>query len=60
MDEQTIKCDTEMGRKKEQVNNIKNIVPPNPKEKQGMSPVWSPILLRRETSYGLGCTTTDI
>ena len=47
MDEHTIKCDTKIGRNKEQVNNIKHIVPPNPKEKQGTSPVWSPILLRR-------------
>ena len=31
-----------------------------PKEKQlGTSPVWSPILLQRETSYGLGCTIID-
>ena len=32
-----------------------------PKEKQlGTSLVWSSILLWRETSYGLGCTTIGI
>ena len=56
MDEHTTKRDTEMGINREQV---KHIVPPIPKEKQGTSPAKSPILLRRETSYGLGCTTTD-
>ena len=60
MDEHIIKCNTETRRNKEQVKNIKHIVLPNPKEKQGISPVWLPILLQRETSYGLGCTTTDI
>ena len=59
MDEHTIKCDIEMGINREKFNNIKHIVPPNPKEKQGTSPLWSPILLRRETSYGLWCTTID-
>ena len=59
MDEHTIKCNTETRRNKQQIKNIKPIVPQNPKEKQGTSQVWSPILLRRETSYGLGCTTTD-
>ena len=51
MDEHTTKCDTETGRNKEQV---KHIVPPNPKEKQRASPAESQILLQRETSYGLG------
>ena len=51
MDEHTTKCDTETRRNKDQV---KQIVSPNPKEKQGTSLVESPILLRRETSYGLG------
>ena len=41
---------------KTQINRekFKNIVHPIPKEKQGTSPVESPILLWRETSYGLG------
>ena len=56
MDEHTTKCDIEMGRNREK---FKHIVPQNPKEKQGTSLVKSPILLRREASYGLGCTTTD-
>ena len=56
MDGHTTKCDTETGRKIEQV---KNIVHPNPKEKQGTSLVDSPILLQRETSYGLGYITID-
>ena len=30
MDEHTIKCDTEIGRNKEQVLKIKHIVPPTP------------------------------
>ena len=49
--EHTTKCNTETRRNKEQV---KHGVPPNPKEKQGTSLVESPIMLRRETSYGLG------
>ena len=56
MDEHTIKCDTKMRRNKEKV---KHIVPLHAKEKQGTSPEESPILLQRETSYGLGCTTTN-
>ena len=56
MDEHANKCDIEMGRNREQV---KHIVPPNPKEKQRTSPAKSQILLRRETSYGLGCNTID-
>ena len=50
MDEHTTKCDTETRRNIEQVTNI---VPPNPKEKQGTSLVEFPILLQRETSYGI-------
>ena len=43
---------TQKHRNKEQ---FKHIVYPIPKENQlGTSPVESPILLRRETSYGLG------
>ena len=58
MDKHTIKCDTETERNKEQVNNIKPIVPTNPKSKQGTSPTESPILLRREIHMAWG-TTTD-
>ena len=59
MDEHTIKCDTKTGRNREKVNNIKHIVPPNPKEKQGTSPAESPILLWREIPMAWG-TTIDI
>ena len=45
-------------RNKEQFKNIKHIVPQNPKEKQGTSPVESPILLWRENTVAWG-TTTD-
>ena len=38
MEKHTIKCNTETSRNKEQFKNIKHIVPPNPKEKQGTSP----------------------
>ena len=58
MDEHTIKCEIETRRNKEQVNNSKHIVAPNPKEKQETSPVWSTILLRREIRMSWG-TTTD-
>ena len=58
MDEHTIKCNTETRRNKEQVKNIKHIVPPNPKEKQGTSLAELPILLRREIPMAWG-TTTD-
>ena len=54
MDEHTIKCDTETGRNREQVNNIKHIVPPKPKVKQGTSPVWSSILLQRKLPMAWG------
>ena len=60
MDEHTIKCDTETRRNKEQVKNIKHIVPPNPKEKQGMFLVWSPILLRRKLPMAWGTTTNRV
>ena len=59
MDGHNTKCNPETGRNKEQVKKIKHIMPLDPKEKQGTSPAESPILLQRETSYGLGCTTTD-
>ena len=54
MDEHTIKCNTKTRRNKEQVKNIKHIVTQNPKEKQGTSPVWSPILLRRKIPMAWG------
>ena len=34
MYEHTIKCDTETGRNKEKVNNIKHIVPPTPNKNE--------------------------
>ena len=58
MDDHTIKCNAETRINKEQVKNIKCTVPPNPKEKQGMSPVESPILLQRKIPMAWG-TTTD-
>ena len=58
MDEHTIKFNTETRRNKEQVKNIKHIVPPHPKEKQRTSLAWSPILLRRKLPMAWG-TTTD-
>ena len=60
MDEHTIKYNTETRRNKEQVNNIKHIVPPNPKYKQGTSPAESPILLQREIPMALGTTTNNL
>ena len=60
MDEHTIKWNTETGRNKEQVKNIKHIVPPNPKEKQGTSPVESPILLWRVITMAWGTTTDNL
>ena len=59
MDEHTNKCNPETGINKEKVKKIKYIVPLYPKEKQGTSPVESPILLQREIYYGLQCTTTE-
>ena len=53
MDEHTTKYEIEMGRNREQFKHIE--CQKTPKEKQlGTSTVWSPILLWRETSYGLG------
>ena len=60
MDEHTIKGNTETRRNKEQVNNIKHIVPLNPKEKQGTSPAESPILLQREIPMAWGTTTDSL
>ena len=57
MYEHTNKCDTETGTKKEQV---KHIVPPNLKEKQGTSLAESPILLRREIPMAWGTTTDSL
>ena len=72
MDKHTIKCNTETRRNKEQVKNIKHIVPPNPKEKQGTLnadktpkgndqelPSMVTNSVTEKNSYGLGCTTTD-
>ena len=56
MGQHTSGPNTETQRNREQ---FKHIVHPIPKEKQGTSLVESPILLRRETSYGLGYTKTD-
>ena len=56
MDEHTIKCNRETKRNKEQVKNIKHIVPPNPKEKQRTCPLWLPILLRRKIPMAWGTT----
>ena len=58
MEEHTINYNTETRRNKEKVKNIKYIVPPNPKEKQGTSLAESPILLRRKHPMYWG-TTTD-
>ena len=60
MNAHTIKCNTETRRNKEQVNNIKHIVPPNPKDTKGTSPVESPILLRREIPMAWGTTTDSL
>ena len=60
MVEHPIKCNTETRRNKEQVKNINPIVPADPKEKQGTSPVESPILLRREIPMAWGTTTAEI
>ena len=60
MDEHTIKCNTKIGRNREQVNNIEHIVPQNPKQKQGTSPAESPILLRREIPMAWGTTTDNL
>ena len=62
MDEHTITCNTKIGRNREQVNNIKPIVPvKNPKGKMARkSPVWSLILLRREIPMAWGTTTDSL
>ena len=60
MDEHTIKCNTETRRNREQVNNIKHIMPPNPKHKQGTSPAELPILLQREIPMAWGTTTDSL
>ena len=60
MDEHTIKCNIETRRNKEQVINIKHIVPPNPKHKQGTSPTKLPIMLRREIPMAWGITTDSL
>ena len=60
MDKHTIKCDTETGRNKEQVNNMMPIVPVNPQIKTRNSPVESPILLRREIPMAWGTTTDSL
>ena len=53
MDKHTIKCDTEIGRNQDQVNNIKPIYAPNPKEKQGTSQ-WSRQFYYKEKFLWLG------
>ena len=50
----------ETGRNREQLNNIKNIVTQNPKQKQGTSPAESPNLLRREIPMAWGTTTDSL
>ena len=60
MDENTLECNIETRRNKQQVNNIKHIVPPNPKEKQGTSPMESPILLWREIPMAWATTTDNL
>ena len=60
MDEHNIKRNTETRRNKEQANNIKHIVPPNPNKKQGTSPAESPIMLRREIPMAWGTTTDSL
>ena len=60
MDKHTITCDIETKRNREQINNIKPIVPiKNPERKTTRnSPAESPVLLRREIPMAWG-TTTD-
>ena len=60
MDKHIIKFNTKTGRNREQVNNIKHIVPQNPKQKQGTPPVESPILLRREIPMAWGTTIDSL
>ena len=56
MDEHTTKCDTEMGRKKEQV---KHIVPPIPKEKTRNFPSGVANSVTERKFLWLGGTTAD-
>ena len=62
MEKHTIKCDTETRRNKEQVKNIKPIVPiKTPKGKiTRNSLAESPILLRREIHMAWGTTTDSL
>ena len=60
MDEHTIKCNIGTRRNKEKVKNIKPIVPPNPKDRQGTSPAKFSILLRREISMAWGTTIDNL
>ena len=54
MDEHSIKCNTKTRRNKDKVNKIKHIMPPDPKETQGTSLVWSLILLQRKIPMAWG------
>ena len=54
MDEHTIKCDTETKRNREQVNNIKPIVPTNPQIKTRNIPGRVANFVTERNSYGLG------
>ena len=54
MDEHTIKCNTETRRNKEQVNNIKPIVPANPQIKTRDIPSRVANSVTERNSYGLG------
>ena len=60
MYEHTMEYDTKTRGNKEQVNNIKHIVPLNPKEKQGTFPAESSILLRREIPMAWGTSTDSL
>ena len=54
MDEHTIKCDIETRRNREQVDNIKPIVPVNPKIKTRDIPSGVANSVTKRNSYGLG------
>ena len=54
MDEHTIKCDTETRKNREQVNNIKPIVPVNPKIKTRDIPSRVANSVTERNSYVLG------
>ena len=62
MDEHPIKCNTKTRRNKEQVKNIKPIVPiKTPKGKMTRNyPAESPILLWREIPMAWGTTTDSL